>query len=128
MPRVLLLETDNLLAKNVSKALRAKGLEVDWQVEPQAAVTAVDERPVDLVIMDLVLANRSGIEFLYEFRSYPDWQNLPVIIYTSVPPGQLADCADSLGQLGVSAYLYKPATTLAGLSFSVLDCLAATAV
>jgi CheY-like chemotaxis protein len=73
-----------------------------------------------LLILDLVLANhRSGIEFLYEFRSYPEWQNLPVVIFSHVAAEDLKGCLDSLKQLNVAAYRYKPTTSLSELAQSI---------
>jgi len=123
MPKVLLLETDKLLARNVAKTLEARGFEVNWQVDPQEAILAIDAQPVDLVVMDLVLANHSGVEFLYEFRSYQDWQTMPVVVYSSLPMSELDYCDESLRQLSISAYHHKPDTLLAQLADSVEGCL-----
>jgi DNA-binding response OmpR family regulator len=76
MANILLIETDRLLAKNLSKYLTKFGHEVSWHVEPQAAMDSADQKCPDVIVLDLLLANsRSGIEFLYEFRSYPEWQH-----------------------------------------------------
>jgi len=108
MPNILLLETDKLIAKSIVRQLEILGCSVDWQVDPQEAIISVDLRPVELVIMDVTLAGRSGVEFLYEFRSYPDWVNIPVFIYSSVPPRELGSAAAGFNQMGVKGYFYKP--------------------
>ncbi|HVO86886.1 MAG TPA: response regulator [Candidatus Binatia bacterium] len=123
MPHILLLETDRLLAQNLTKVLEDNGFSVSWQVDPQEAISDIDSSAADLIIMDLVLAGRSGIEFLYEFRSYPDWQKTPILIYSSIPPAELGACANSLDQLKIVAYHYKPATSLVELAQSAQACL-----
>ncbi len=123
MAKVLLIETDKFLAKNVTNILEANDFIVDWQVDPQAAVISLDQGTTDLIIMDLVLAGRSGIEFLYEIRSYPDWQKIPVIAFSSVPEAELGSCAQSLEQLDVKVYYHKPATTVADLVRAAKKCL-----
>jgi DNA-binding response OmpR family regulator len=123
MTRILLLETDKVLAQNIDSMFRTMDFEVDWQVDPQEAVISMDEHPVDAIIMDLILVGRSGIEFLYELRSYPDWQTLPVILLSSVPPREIYSCVVSLQQLDIHAYHYKPATRLSDLVTSVQSCL-----
>lgn len=120
MANILLLETDKLLADNICTVLQAQGHSVDWQVEPQAAVTSADVIKPDLVILELLLAQRSGVEFLYEFRSYPDWQDLPAIIFTVIPPDELEACREGFSQLNVVQVLYKPTTSLQQLA----DCVA----
>jgi CheY-like chemotaxis protein len=117
---VLLLETDHILASNLCKYLAALGHDVAWCVEPQEAIDKADKHQPDAIILDLMLANhRSGIEFLYEFRSYPEWQSLPVVIFSHVAAENLKDCLDSLKQLNVSAYRYKPTTSLTDLAESI---------
>lgn len=120
MANILLLETDKLLADNICSILQAQGHSVDWQVEPQEAVTRADVIKPDLVILELLLAQRSGIEFLYEFRSYPDWQDLPAIIFTLIPKDELEAYAEGFSQLNVVQVLYKPTTSLKQLA----DCVA----
>ncbi|MDB5160973.1 MAG: hypothetical protein JWO96_353 [Candidatus Saccharibacteria bacterium] len=123
MARILLLETDKLLAQNTKRMLESAGHAVDWQVDPQEAVHSIDAEAADVIIMDIILADRSGIEFLYELRSYPDWRYLPVILHSSVPPREIYNCAAGLEQLDIKAYHYKPSTLLSELIGSVEACL-----
>ena len=120
MAKILLIESDKLLAANLQAYLKAAGHSSRWQVEPQAALNAVDSFKPDLLVMDLMLAGRSGAEFLYELRSYPDWENLPVIIYSSTTGGELGKLApQGLEHLGIGAYHYKTASSLAELGQSI---------
>lgn len=123
MANILLIETDTLLAQNICSSLEAEGHTVDWQVEPQEAITHADTAKPELVILDLLLAERSGVEFLYEFRSYPDWQSPPAIIFTNIPAAELEANAEGFLQLNVAAVLYKPATSLKMLVDSVAQIL-----
>jgi DNA-binding response OmpR family regulator len=119
MARILLIETDRPLANNLCQFLSGAGHEVDWHVNPQDAMDSADKQSPDAIVLDLLLAGRSGIEFLYELRSYPDWQTLPVIIFSSLSPRELSSASDSLHQLNIAAYHYKPSTTLAELARSI---------
>lgn len=113
MPNILLIEPDRRLAATYQKALKTAGHDVTTASGAQAAIMAADNAKPDLVILELQLVGHSGIEFLYEFRSYLDWQAIPVIIQSQVPPGEFSDSRQLLAQeLGVKAYLYKPHTTL----------------
>ena len=114
--RLLLVEPDRLLAKTYYNALTGAGHRVTICAGAQTAVLAADQQTPDLVILELQLVEHSGIEFLYEFRSYPEWQNIPVLIQTMVPPAEFSTNRDLLkNELGVRGYLYKPRTTLGEL-------------
>jgi len=117
--RILLIESDRPLAASLQEFLQAGGHSVQWHVHPQAAMDSADAQCPDAIIMDLMLAGRSGAEFLYEFRSYPDWQNLPVIAFSNYSPGDLGASAVALEELDISAFHYKPTTTFAELGQSL---------
>lgn len=113
MTHVLLIEPDLLLARNYYDALKTVGYIVTAVPSAQAAILAADEAKPDAVIMELQLVAHSGVEFLYEFRSYADWQGVPLIIHTHVPPSEFAGARDLLmKELGAHTYLYKPHTSL----------------
>lgn len=119
MAHVILIEPDKLLAINVATALKRRGHSVDWQVEPQAATDSADKRHPDIVILDLLLAGRSGVEFLYELRSYPEWLELPVVIFSDVSPAELGASVGGFDQLNISAFHHKAVTSLAQLTDTV---------
>lgn len=112
MRRVLLLEPDRLLGEAVKGYFAKAGYSVSTHSDPQAAISQADKQLPDVVITELQLANRSGVEFLYEFRSYPEWQNIPVIIFTNLSAEQLASYEKVFSELNIAATLYKPATSL----------------
>lgn len=116
----MLIEPDRLLAESYVQALQAAGHEVNAASGAQAAILAADAIHPDLVILELQLVEHSGIEFLYEFRSYTDWQNVPVLIQSHVPGSEFNDNWQLLkDELGVREYLYKPRTSLSQLIASV---------
>lgn len=122
MATVLLIEPDALLARTYQAALEMAGHTVMVRAGAQAAITAADQEHPDVVVMELQLIQHSGVEFLYEFRSYADWIEVPVIILSHVAPGDLAGAYETLrDQLGVRQYLYKPQTNLRTLVRSVAE-------
>jgi DNA-binding response OmpR family regulator len=128
MAQILLVEPDRLLAKIYADVLTAARHQVVVCSGAQSAITAADQTQPDLVILELQLVEHSGIEFLYEFRSYPDWQAIPVLIHTQVPPAEFTDSQLVLKhELGVNNYLYKPRTSLRQLLVAVDEQLQVTA-
>jgi DNA-binding response OmpR family regulator len=122
MAQILLVEPDRLLARTYHDILSRNGHTVRICATAQGGVYCADEFRPDVVILELQLVAHSGIEFLYEFRSYPDWNDVPVIIHTNVPAGEFSGSWKLLrNQLGVVQYLYKPVTTLKALLSAVQD-------
>lgn len=110
--KILLLEPNRILAEQYTRYLEREGYKLIWCENAQDGVAAADELRPDAVIVELLLAGHSGVEFLYEFRSYVDWLTLPVIILSSVSQTSAGVSDATLTDLGVSAYLYKPETSL----------------
>ncbi len=129
MSHILLLEPDRPLARIYSQALEQAGHSVATCVCAQEAVFAADDHVPALVLVELQLIGHSGIEFLYEFRSYVEWQAIPVVIVSQVPPTELQSSSKLLKhQLGVSAYYYKPQFSLRDLLRVTQDSLQPAAV
>src|SRR5437868_5845607 len=83
--------------------------------EPQSAIAAADVKMPDIVILDLLLAGHSGAEFLYEFRSYPEWGEVPVIVFSNLPANEAKAYLDELDKLNIKNFFYKPTTSLTQL-------------
>jgi DNA-binding response OmpR family regulator len=113
MMKILILEPDKVLQNIYEQALTGLGFKVDVSSNAQSAISLADSRTPDLVIIELQLVEHSGIEFLYEFRSYSDWQTIPVIINTIIPANEFSNSQLILkNELNISTYLYKPDSSL----------------
>lgn len=120
MPRrILILQSDRQLAKSLQSFLMLQGYDAEVHVSPQDAILAIDAHQPDLVIADLILAGRSGAEFLYELRSYPEWHPIKVIVLTHQPPQELEHYYTGFGQLNVSAYWQPMAGSFKGLAIQI---------
>lgn len=109
---ILLLEPDNLLAASLTRYLTRAGHSVAWHRHPQNAISSADKKSPQAVITELHLAGRSGVEFLYEFRSYPEWQSLPVVVQSSLRPEEAAVYKEVFEELNIASYFYKPVTAM----------------
>jgi DNA-binding response OmpR family regulator len=119
MADVLLIEPDMLLAGSVRDYISSLGHSVQWRSSAQSAINSADKTAPDVVVLELQLADHSGIEFLYEFHSYPEWQNVPIIILSSLQDSEVASSSILLGQLEVVAYHHKQSTTLQQLGDTI---------
>lgn len=115
MSTILLLEPDRQLAKTYQAALAKAGHQVFWHTNAQTALSVLDDHSPDLVILEFHLADHNGVEFLYEMRSYPDCDSIPILLHTLVPADHPGLGHDFWPQLGINDYLYKPQTSLARL-------------
>lgn len=122
MAHILFIEPDRMLADTYREAAQVKGHTADICATAQEAVLCADQTTPDVVVLELQLVAHSGIEFLYEFRSYSDWQTVPVVVLTNVPSAEFAESWELLrDHLKVSAYHYKPHTSLHTLLRTIHD-------
>ena len=110
--KVLIIEPDQILARQYQKAFTQAGVEALVCNDAQTAVMTVDEAKPDVIVLELQLAGHSGVEFLHEFRSYEDWTDIPIVIHSSVPEYAVGSDSKVWKQLGVIRYFYKPKTSL----------------
>jgi CheY-like chemotaxis protein len=116
MSHILLLEPNTLLAATYVALFKHCGYEATSVLNGQAAIQAADARTPDVVVCELQLGEHNGIEFLHEFRSYPEWRSIPVVVLTTLPPSRSEAYLPTLQvDLGVHEVLYKPSTSLADL-------------
>lgn len=101
--RILIAEDDPNLAEGVQHALRDAGYAVDWVKDGLEADTALLANRFDLLILDIGLPKKSGLEVLRSLRS-KDAQ-LPVLILTALDG--VKDCVRGLDH-GADDYIAKP--------------------
>ncbi|ACA91807.1 two component transcriptional regulator, winged helix family [Burkholderia orbicola MC0-3] len=101
--RILLVEDDRMIAEGVRKALRSDGFAVDWVQDGDAALTALGGETYDLLLLDLGLPKRDGIDVLRTLRGRG--LALPVLIVTA--RDAVADRVKGL-DAGADDYLVKP--------------------
>jgi two-component system, OmpR family, response regulator QseB len=79
--RVLLVEDDAMIAQGLQTALRQAAFVVDWVGDGRSAGAALQSTQFDLVLLDLGLPLRDGVEVLRELRR--SGSSTPVIILTA---------------------------------------------
>lgn len=80
--RILLAEDDDLLGDGLSVGLKQAGYTVDWVKDGISATTALKQEQFELIVLDLGLPRRSGMDVLKLLRS--DGDNTPVLILTAL--------------------------------------------
>lgn len=101
--RVLLVEDDTMIAQGLLTGLRQNGFAVDWMQDGCSAAVALHTSSFDLVLLDLGLPHRDGIEVLRELRKRGN--STPVIILTA--RDEIQDRIAGL-DAGADDYIVKP--------------------
>ncbi len=101
--RILLIEDDERIREIVERGLASRGFAVSSASDGTTGLELVRKLDVDLIILDLMLPDRPGLQVLEELRAVRP--QLPVIVLTA-----LADIPSRVGGLdaGADDYLTKP--------------------
>lgn len=103
--RVLLIEDEPNIIEAIRFILSRDGWRVDTHSDGQTAMAAIRLRQPDLVILDVMLPNRSGYDILHDLRADPEIGEVPVLMLTA--RGQKKD-RELAEKLGVSRFMTKP--------------------
>ena len=107
MARILIIDDDDQVRKMLRLSLNAAGFDVVEAQDGKAAMKLFHQDPlVDLVITDLIMPQKEGIETIIEFRR--DFPKVPII---AISGGGLIDPNDYLvlaEKLGAQITLEKP--------------------
>lgn len=101
--RILLAEDDPQLGDGLTVGLRQDGYAVDWVKDGAAADLALKDERYDLLVLDLGLPRRDGMDVLERLRARGD--GLPVLILTA--RDATGDKVRGL-DAGADDYLVKP--------------------
>jgi len=101
--RVLLVEDDAMIGEAVRTGLRQDGFTVDWVREAEAGDAAIKAETYALLLLDLGLPRKSGLDWLRELRRRGN--RIPVLILTA--RDAVADRVAGLDS-GADDYLVKP--------------------
>ncbi len=101
--RILVAEDDAVLAEGILRSLRQSGYAVDWVKDGIDAETALVPEQFDLLILDLRLPRKSGLDVLKRLRARES--RLPVLILTAMDG--VEDRVRGL-DAGADDYLAKP--------------------
>jgi DNA-binding response OmpR family regulator len=101
--RILVVEDDDAIRRGIVDVLRFQGYVVAEAAHGDEALAMALEPNHDLLLLDLILPGKQGLEILQEVRqAYP---TLPVIIITA--KGEESDRVNGLN-LGADDYVVKP--------------------
>jgi DNA-binding response OmpR family regulator len=102
---VLVLEDEPNISEAIRFILRRDGWNVLSRADGLDVLDLIAAEAPSLLILDVMLPGRSGLDILQAIRARPELADLPVIVLTA--KGQAAD-RDHAMRLGASLYMAKP--------------------
>lgn len=103
--RVLLIEDEPNIIEAIRFILSREGFVVDAHSDGATALEAVERRNPDIIILDVMLPNRSGYDILRDLRAQAGTAELPVLMLTA--RGQKKD-REMAEEYGASRFMTKP--------------------
>ena len=103
--RVLLIEDEQNIIQAISFILSRDGWTVSTHADGSTALSEVIRRAPDIVILDVMLPNRSGFDILQDLRANPATKDTPVLMLTA--RGQKRD-RELAERYGASRFITKP--------------------
>lgn len=103
LPKLLLVDDDELLRERLARAFAKRGLDVRAAANFDEAMRLARQEPPDLAVLDLKMPGRTGQELLAELRRVsPHTRSVILTGY-----GSIANAVDAM-RLGAVNYLTKP--------------------
>jgi two-component system nitrogen regulation response regulator NtrX len=103
MSRILIVDDEQGIRKSLAGLLSDEGYDASVAADGEAALGAVREHPPELVLLDIAMPGRDGIDVLEEMRRA--WPRLPVIMMSGHGTIETAVRAT---QLGAFDFIEKP--------------------
>jgi DNA-binding response OmpR family regulator len=119
--RVLIVEPFGELAQVLRESLEDRGVLSDIAHTAQAGISKADKNKPDVVLLELLISGHNGLEFIHEFKSHPDWFDVPIVIYSDLSAEELSRAPGWKEDMNITKHFYKPTTTLEELTNYVMS-------
>jgi len=102
----ILLVDDSTTALMMEKMLLSRGpYDLETAGDGEQAVAQATANPPDLILLDIKMPKKDGLETLQELRAHEATRDVPVIMVTT--RSERAN-VDQAFEIGCNAYVYKP--------------------
>jgi DNA-binding response OmpR family regulator len=81
--KVLIIEDDQLVGNIYRNMFSVAGFQVNLALDGETGMETLRRFRPDAIILDLVLPRMTGVEVMKQIRSQPDFQKLPVIVFSN---------------------------------------------
>ena len=106
---ILIVEDDEFLRSLTAKRLEKENYHIEVAIDGENAISVMETTRPDLILLDLLLPGKDGLEVLKKIRETEATKIIPVIIFSNL--GQKEDI-EKAKALGVDDFLIKANFTL----------------
>jgi DNA-binding response OmpR family regulator len=108
MKSILVVEDEPNIVLSLQFLMKKAGFEVRVARDGDEAISAVEARAPDLILLDVMIPKRDGYDVCQTIRANPAWQNIYIIMLTA--KGRYVDREKGIA-LGANDYVTKPFST-----------------
>jgi len=104
MKKILFVEDEVAIQKTLGESLRKKNYDVKSALDGEIALKLAKSENPDLILLDIILPKKNGLEVLEDLRKDEKTKNIPVIILTNLE--NVGEVEKAI-ELGATTYLIK---------------------
>lgn len=104
MKKILFIEDEAVIQETLGESLRKRKYEVQSALDGEVGLKLAKKENPDLILLDLILPKKHGLEVLEELRKDQDTKDIPVIILTNL---ENIEEVEKAIELGATTYLVK---------------------
>jgi CheY-like chemotaxis protein len=109
MATILVCDNEEILRGLIAATLDGLGHELVEARDGHEALEVVKARPPDLVLLDMMMPGKSGLDVLRELRAAPELGDVPVVMLTARSQAEDRAAAASAGATRFLAKPFRPA-------------------
>src|SRR5579859_564458 len=108
MKKILIIEDDQIVANIYRNKFSVEGYDVEIAHDGHTGVESIRSFRPDAVILDLMLPKITGVEVMKQVRAEPDFQKLPIIVFSNT---YLSNMVQEAWKAGATKCLSKASCT-----------------
>jgi len=122
--RVLLVEDDRFLRRACEASLQQRGFDVRTATDGEQGLALASSESFDLILLDLLMPKKPGIEVLAALKAAPATARVPVLILSN---SSREDDKRRAVELGADGYYVKANLSLKALGDQIIKLIGAAA-
>ncbi len=107
-PKILIVDDEGLVIRSLDRLLKKDGYQIIAVATADEAVSEIKKSNFDLIITDIRMPGKNGVQMIQEVRSLLVAENrkkIPEIVITGYAD---EETSNEMEKLGVAEYIYKP--------------------
>jgi CheY-like chemotaxis protein len=97
MPKILIVDDDAITAKLYREFLERSQFQVDVASDGTVALERLEADGADALVVDIIMPNMGGIEFMKRVRNMERYKTIPLLAYTTAFIPELVNQAKAAG-------------------------------